>query len=213
MLDYAEENLSGCSDKDGQRSLCAYVNDNDESFLALLKSRGYQKGAENSRPMSRFDIPDPFPPICLPEGFQLKSLADECDWAKVHRVMWRGFNHAGEPPGGKEELESRQRMFDTPSARRDLKIVVQAPDGNFVAFCGMFIERTHRYAYVEPVATDPVYRRMGLGKAAVLEGIHRCGKLGATVAYVGSDQAFYLALGFKVIYNSECWIKYWETEL
>jgi predicted N-acetyltransferase YhbS len=99
-------------------------------------------------------------------------------------------------------------MFDTPSGRRDLKIAVVAPDGNFVAFCGMFYEPTHRYAYVEPVATDPDYRRMGLGKAAVLEGIRRCGTLGATVAYVGSDQAFYQAIGFKKVYLSECWVKY-----
>jgi hypothetical protein len=27
------------------------------------------------------------------------------------------------------------------------------------------------------------------------------------VAYVGSDQAFYLAMGFEVIYTSECWVK------
>jgi predicted N-acetyltransferase YhbS len=51
---------------------------------------------------------------------------------------------------------------------------------------------------------------MGLGKAAVLEGIRRCGNLGATVAYVGSDQEFYLSFGFKVIHTSECWLKYLE---
>jgi len=49
---------------------------------------------------------------------------------------------------------------------------------------------------------------MGLGKAAVLEGIRRCGELGATVAYVGSDQEFYKALGFSKVFTSECWIKY-----
>ena len=56
----------------------------------------------------------------------------------------------------------------------------------------------------------PIIRRMGLGNAAVLDGIKRCGELGATVAYVGSDQKFYLSLGFNVIYTSECWVKYLE---
>jgi predicted N-acetyltransferase YhbS len=51
---------------------------------------------------------------------------------------------------------------------------------------------------------------MGLGKAAVLEGIRRCGELGATVAYVGSDQEFYLAIGFTKVYNNDCWRKYFE---
>ena len=93
-------------------------------------------------------------------------------------------------------------------AGANLKIVVAAPDGNFAAFCGMFYQPTHRYAYVEPVATDPDYRRLGLGKAAVLEGIRRCADLGATTAYVGSDLPFYLAIGFKVIYTSDCWVKF-----
>lgn len=207
MLDYAEENLYGISESNGQKYLCAYLRDDDEEFSSLVRKRGYQKNADENRPMARFDIPNPFPPISLPEGFCLKSLADECDWAKVHRVIWRGFDHAGEPPAGEEELESRRAMFDTPSARRDLKIVTAAPNGDFASFCGMFYEPTHQYAYVEPVATDPDYRRMGLGKAAVLEGIRRCGALGARVAYVGSDQAFYLAIGFNVIYTDVCWVK------
>lgn len=206
LLDYAEQNLCGHSQADG-RVLRAYINDKDEGFLALVRARGYARQPQSDRPLFRFAIPNPFPAIHLPEGFRLRSLADEPDWAKVHRVMWRGFNHAGEPPGGEAELESRRRMFDTPSARRDLKIAVAASNGDFVAFCGMFCVPARRYACVEPVATDPDYRRMGLGKAAVLEGIRRCGALGAAVAYVGSDQEFYQALGFIHVYTSQCWVK------
>jgi predicted N-acetyltransferase YhbS len=57
------------------------------------------------------------------------------------------------------------------------------------------------------VATDPDFRRLGLGKAAVLEGIRRCAELGAVEAFVGSNQPFYLALGFEVIFTSQCWVK------
>ncbi|MGD8752827.1 MAG: GNAT family N-acetyltransferase, partial [Anaerolineales bacterium] len=208
MLDYAEGNLIGTSKEDERKFLWAYINDNDEEFLSLVQTQGYKRKPEADRPLAKFDLPDPFPAISLPEGFRLTSLAEEPDWAKVHRALWRGFNHEGEAPMTEAELESRREMFDTPKARRDLKIAVEAPDGNFVSFCGMFYEPTNRYAYVEPVATDPDYRRMGLGKAAVLEGIRRCGALGASVAYVGSDQDFYLSLGFEVVYTSECWQRY-----
>lgn len=210
MLEYAERYLYGVSEKDGQPYLCAYINDYDVEFLSIARERGYEHDPERDRPMAKFDIPRPFPPITLPEGFRLTSIADERDWAKVHRVLWRGFDHDGEPPSGQEELESRRAMFETPRARLDLKVVTRAPHGEFASLCGMFYVPSHCYAYVEPVATDPSYRRMGLGKAAVLEGIRRCAALGATTAYVGSDQEFYKALGFKVIYNSECWIKYLE---
>lgn len=204
MLDYAEAHLA---QNDGKPVLQAYVNDNDPEFLTLVKARGYQKNPDGTRQMCRLVIPAPFPTIQLPAGFQLKSLADECDWAKVNRVLWRGFDHAGEPPASAEDLDSRRTMFDTPKARRDLKIVVVAPNGEFAAFCGMFYEPTCRYAYVEPVATDPDFRRMGLGKAAVLEGIRRCAALGATVAYVGNDLPIYRSVGFTKVYNSECWVK------
>ena len=189
------------------------MNDNDEAFLDLVRARGYERSTARTRPLAQFVIPETFPPVSLPAGYRLTSLADECDWAKVHRVLWRGFDHPGEPPAGDAELESRRRMFDTPRARRDLKIAVSAPagqgqiSGDFVAFCGIFHEPTGRFAYVEPVATDPAYRRRGLGRAAILEGIRRCRALGATVAYVGSDQAFYQAIGFQIVYNSECWVK------
>jgi predicted N-acetyltransferase YhbS len=212
LLDYAEQHLAGVAGADGCKTLHAYINDYDSDFQSLARARGYIQDSQETRPFYQFAVPDPFPPITLPDGFTVKSLADECDWAKVHRVIWRGFNHPGEPPAGEGELEERRKMFDTPSARRDLKIVVQAPNGDFVAFCGMFYEPTHQFAYVEPVATDPDYRRLGLGKAAVLEGIRRCAALGATTAYVGSDQAFYQAIGFKKVYNTECWVKSWMRE-
>jgi GNAT superfamily N-acetyltransferase len=98
-------------------------------------------------------------------------------------------------------------MFETPHAQMDLKIVIAAPNGDFASLSGLWYEPVNHYAMVEPVATDPDYRRLGLGKAAVLEGIRRCGEAGATVAYVGSDQAFYLSFGFEVLYTAKCWKK------
>ena len=208
MLDYAEKTLTFHEEETGGYHLHAFVNDIDESFIDLVKERGYQHDPDQDRPMAMMVIPDPFPEITLPPGFRLVSLAEEPDWGKVHRVMWRGFNHEGEPDMRPEELEDRRSMFDTITARRELKIAVAAPNGDFAAFCGMFYQPEGRFGYVEPVATDPAYRRMGLGKAAVLEGIRRCAQLGATHAYVGSNQPFYLSFGFEVIYTSQCWQKH-----
>ncbi len=96
-------------------------------------------------------------------------------------------------------------MQSAPNYKKDLNVVVEAPDGNFASYCGMWYEPVHKIAMVEPVCTDPDYRRMGLGNTAVLEGIRRCGVLGATVAYVGSTQPIYLSMGFREIYNCSVW--------
>ncbi len=204
MLVHAEQQLAGKT-KEGQRYLHAFVNDFDTAFEEVVRARGYEREPEEDRPMSQFVIPDPFPPIRLPDGFRLKSLADDNDLVKVNRVLWRGFNHPGEPPD--DGLRGRRQMQSGPHYRKDLTIVVEAPNGDFAAFSGLWFEPVNRFGYVEPVATDPDYRRMGLGTAAVLEGIRRCGELGATVAYVGSVQPFYQAMGFRRLYTENCWSK------
>jgi len=207
MLLYAEQELFGVSEQDGHRFLNVYVNDFDPEFQELVRSAGYASDPINERAMSRFEVPNQFPVIELPAGYKITSLAQEPDWEKVHRVIWRGFDHGEDVPMSINDLEERRNMFVTPKANLDLKIAIKAPNREFAAFCGMFYEPESNFALVEPVTTVPTYRRMGLGKAAVLEGIRRCTQLGADLAYVGSDQAFYLAIGFKVIFRSECWVK------
>lgn len=98
-------------------------------------------------------------------------------------------------------------MQSAPNLKKELNIVVEAPDGNFATCCGMWYDEVNKAAYMEPVAADPDYRLKGLGKAAVLEGIRRCAELGATAAYVGSAQQFYMNIGFKQLFRTYVWVK------
>jgi predicted N-acetyltransferase YhbS len=205
MMAYAEQHLTALTEE-GKRYLKVYVKDFDAAFERLVRSRGYERQPRSDWSMLQYVIPEHFPPIHLPEGFRLKSVAEENDLAKIDRVLWRGFNHPGEPP--EDSIEDRKKMQSGPHFRKDLTMVVKAPNGAFVAFAGLWLDQVNEFGYVEPVATDPDYRRMGLGTAAVLEGIRRCGELGATVAYVGIDMPFYRAMGFQKLNTSNCWIKW-----
>jgi ribosomal protein S18 acetylase RimI-like enzyme len=208
MLEHAEKHLYGKTE-DGRRYLKAFINDFDKEFETLVKSRGYKKDEKSARPMTQLKIIQPFRPVTpLPDGFELKSLAEDNNLAKLDRCIWRGFNHGDEPPA--IDFTGREKQQSVPSYRKDLNIIIESPDGNFVAYAGTWFEAKNKYAYVEPVCTDPDYRRRGLGKAAVLEGVRRCGELGAMVAYVGSNQPFYQALGFKLLFSCNCWIKYFD---
>lgn len=205
MLTYAENNLYA-ELGNGRRYIRVFINDFDTEFESIAHSRGYKKDTNSAEYMSQFVISDPFPSIRLPDGFLLKSLEDDNNLRKINKVLHRGFNHPGEPP--EENIEFRKNIQKAPNFRKDLTIVVEEPHGDFVSFCGMWYEKTHKIAYVEPVATDPDYRFMGLGKAAVLEGVRRCGELGATVAFVGSGLAFYEAIGFRKMFAYYVWRKY-----
>jgi GNAT superfamily N-acetyltransferase len=209
MLDYAESRLGGKA-PDGRMCLLAFVNDFDKDFESLVSSRGFEMFPELARPMTALPVPYPFPPILLPDGFVLKSLAEENDLAKLDCCVWRGFNHGDEPP--LIDYAGRKKMQSAPGFRKDLNNIVIAPDGNYVAYAGLWYEPENKFAYVEPVCTDPAYRRQGLGTAAVMAGIRRCGELGAKVAYVGSVQPFYQSMGFKKLFTCNCWRKYLDGE-
>jgi predicted N-acetyltransferase YhbS len=203
MLDYVETDMRG-NDDEGH-FVKAYCLDCHQAFANELARRGYTRLPEEDRPMMAVDLTRELA-YELPPGFRIQSLADENDLAKIDRCLWRGFDHAGEPDG---DLSGRRKMQAGPGFRRDLTIVVVEPGGDYVSFSGAWHDRSGRFAYIEPVATDPNFRRMGLGRAAVLEGLRRCTAEGAVLGYVGSDQAFYHAIGFRPLNVAQCWLRRW----
>jgi len=205
MFDYAEANFQGLSQSTGNQIRVLYISEFDEDFTELAKVRGYEIWPDFAEENSRCLLDKPVPEGKLPGGFRLHSLADELDYRKINRVLWRGFNHPGPPP--EEHVQSRKDMLLAPNFRKELTIVAVAPDGNYVSYCGMWFVPANRVAYVEPVATDPDYRRMGLGKAAVLESVRRVAALGADVAWVGSGLEFYSAIGFEKMFTFFPWVK------
>jgi predicted N-acetyltransferase YhbS len=205
MLEYAETYLS-LELSNGRRYIRAFISEFDSEFEAVAASRGYRQDTNSPDYFSHFTLLNPLPQVTLRDGFHLKSLEDDNDLCKVNRVLYRGFNHPGEVPA--DLVEFRKRVQSAPNFRKDLNIVVESPEGEFVSYAGMWYEKVNKVAYVEPVATDPDYRFMGLGKAAVLEGLRRCKTLGATVAFVGSGQTFYEAIGFRRICACYPWIRY-----
>ena len=207
MLEYAEAYLS-VPTNDEKRGIAVWVNDFDAELESIVSGHGYHlvEGAKDF--WSIFEMRDPFPAVKLPDGFHLQSLADANDLNKLHRVLHRGFDNPGEPPA--DGLAGRKRVQSAPNYRKDLSIVAVAPDGAYASYCGMWQDHVNTVAYVEPVCTDPDYRRMGLGTAVVLEGIRRCGAEGATIAVLGSEQPFYMSMGFKKLFDINLWAREWE---
>jgi len=205
MLEHAIEQLGG--ELRAGRGVYVYLDDDDKEFGAIARDLGFEPKPEHAEITSRFRVPEVFPDILVPGGFRIQSLADEFDVERVHRVMHRGFNHEGEPPA--DELEARRVKLNSPNLRRDLTIVAVAPSGEYVSYCGVWPVPKSQVCYIEPVATDPDYRRMGLGTAVVLEAVRRCALEGATEAIVGSDQAFYKSMGFEVYMTQTAW---WRPE-
>lgn len=205
LLDWAERHLGGPSRTFGRDVLGFFVPEFDDLVRRSLEQRGFVEQPQHIDPNSRLTGITRLEPPDPPPGYSLQSLADDNDLVKVDRVLWRGFDHEGPPPP--EGREERRFMQSAPNFRADLTIVTVDPAGGYAAFCGMWVVAENRIAYVEPVATDPDHRRRGAGRAAVLEATRRAGEAGAEVAWVGSNQAFYVALGFEHRFTATLWVK------
>ncbi len=197
MLDFALTSLH----KEGK--FRAILGDRDREFQRIARRMGFWPTRDVEH-MAAIDISDSLH-YSLPEGYSIVSMADDWKWEQYHRCMWRGFNHPGEPDPSDDAIAVRKRMLSGPGVNPELVICVVAPDGNYVSHCGTWYMPGETYALVEPVATDPDYRKMGLGRAAVLEAVIRCGKLGAKQALVGSNQQFYYSIGFDPIHTETWW--------
>lgn len=197
MVDHAVDHLA----VDGR--VRVLVPDDDGELADLAAARGLAR-TDDGEPNAVLDLAVDLG-YRLPEGFRVTSLAEEWDLRAFHRLLHRGFDHPGEPDWSASELEWRLNSTASPGQRPELEVLVQAPDGSYTAFCGTWLWPGSEYALVEPVCTDPDWRRRGCGRAAVLEAVRRCRDLGARSAYVGSDQEFYRRLGFTPTVGGTWW--------
>jgi hypothetical protein len=202
MVRYARENLR----KDNKFRLLVW--DADPAFQQIAAEEGFVP-TPNKEYDAAFLIENPYSiHSALPEGYRLTGMDEGFDVEKYGQVLWRGFNHElnGEGPLDLSDRKRKQLTDEMirPNVDLSLMIAVLAPNGDYAAYCGMWLDPASPDALVEPVATDPKYRKLGLGKAAVLEGVRRCGLRGARRALVGSCQQFYYSIGFRPL-NTYTW--------
>ncbi|MDL2224583.1 GNAT family N-acetyltransferase [Eubacteriales bacterium OttesenSCG-928-M02] len=199
MLRYAKEYLQG---KDGIRVLIDNNHREEQRIAAAMGMMATVEREETAALEITADLS-----YKLPEGYRIISMADGWDYGKYNEVMWRGFHHEGPAPAAAEDIRVRKEMLSSPMIKPEIVLCVVAPDGTYASHCGMWYKEGDAYALVEPVATHPDYRRMGLGRAAVLEAAKRCGQMGAQRALVGSGQQFYYSIGFAPIHTGTWWVE------
>lgn len=204
MLLYGKDNLSS------KGEFGVIIADTDSKFQDTAASLGFCATHEKESD-AIFYLDKTSTEYDLPEGFHITTMKETFDLCQYLSVLWKGFNHElngeGEFQFTKEEECLCKEGMIRPNVDLNLKVAAVAPDGNFAAYCGMWYDPEAGYAVIEPVATDPKYRRMGLGKAVVLEGIKRVGELGAKTALVGSSQQFYYSIGLRPFRTSTIWRK------
>ena len=101
-----------------------------------------------------------------------------------------------------DDKEEFLKQYKEPTGTRPhfnpyLCIVIKNNQGDLVASASTWYDIRTDYAYLEPVCVIPIYRKLGLGKAAVYAAINHARELGARRVIVNSGQEFYERIGFK----------------
>ncbi|MGH3156588.1 MAG: GNAT family N-acetyltransferase [Streptosporangiaceae bacterium] len=134
----------------------------------------------------------------LPGGFRFRTADEAGPEAAVlaHLGAWAPSTYTA---------EGYQGVRQTASYRGDLHILVEAPDGTMAASTIMWLDEANRTAQFEPVGTHRDFRRLGLGRALLLHGMHLVRAAGAThmtVACLGAPgypqaRRLYESVGFR----------------
>lgn len=145
----------------------------------LLAARGYanQGLAENFR---LYDVTYPRPPVPLPEGYRLISMAEFGDpvaYAALERAVFRN--------DFLDEAWFRGKS-SAPHYRADLHVVALAPDGSLAASAHGWYAPRGRMAEIDPIGTHPDHRRRHLALAATTEAFNRLCAAGADLALIAS---------------------------
>ena len=143
------------------------------------------------------DLTDVEQPV-LPDGFRFRTADEAGPEAAVqaHVDAWAPSTYTAEGYEG---------VRRTATYRDDLHVLVEAPDGTMASSTIMWLDEANKTAEFEPVGTHPDYRRLGLGTAMLLYGMHLAREAEATHMTVGclgapghrSARGLYYGVGFR----------------
>ncbi|MFF8785023.1 GNAT family N-acetyltransferase [Streptomyces sp. NPDC015125] len=175
----------------------------EEFALTRWAAHGYETDVESLgdtggwTQLNERDLTDVEQPV-LPAGFRFRTAEEAGPEAAVraHVDAWAPSAYTAE---GYEDVRQ------TAAYRGDLHVLVEAPDGTMASSTIMWFDKANKTVEFEPVGTHPHYRRLGLARALLLQGMHlarAAGAAHATVVCLGAPghpaaRGLYYGLGFR----------------
>ncbi|HSH80503.1 MAG TPA: GNAT family N-acetyltransferase [Herpetosiphonaceae bacterium] len=195
MLRWAETHLRAPQGGDG--ALYTLVHEHDASRIKLLTEHGYTRG-EPWLYLQR-SLTEAIPTPRLPAAFRVRHVQDASEAGARAAVLAAAF-------GAPAQTERYRQLMQAPGYNIELDLVAVGPDGRFGAFALCWIDPVKKVGQFEPVGTAPDFRRMGLGRAVLLEGMRQMQVRGAESVVVIVEEAEEAA---RALYESvelkPCW--------
>lgn len=176
------------------------VYDCDQVRIDLLTQLGFQHYRTWDW-ITKRSLADPIPAPTLPDGFTIRSVtAADADQLAAIRNSSFGGNWTGEG--------YQRQVMQCPDYHPQRELVTVAPNGQVAAFTVIRFDEVNKVGLFEPVGTHSDFRRLGLARAVMLQGLREMQRHGMTTASVehtaenGPALALYQSLGFVKKYET-----------
>lgn len=194
MLEYAERTFIG------NNMTRIYVDEADIALNEAAQARGFVRDEEPCMDYMEFDLSE-IPESMLPQGYRFVSMAEDNDLEKRRKVVGLSFRHFD--PSEWATVYSYRQLQKAPDYRKELDIVVERPDGEWVACTIAWFDEVNRRGTIEPLGSI----QLGMGREVALEGLRRLKDIGAEIVRMDSGLKFYGKIGFKKRFSIYRWVK------
>lgn len=202
IIKVAEERLTTKSE-DGRHKLSFWLDSQEKAFQEIVTHRGFNRVREvgNQEYQHRRSLDEPLPDVPQVPGYTIRPMEGGLELLERCYASGLGFHNDDihTARDNRDHPEWYHHIQSAPLYRRDLDIVAVASDGSVASFATAWLDDVSRTAYIEPVATVPAHRKHGLGKAVILEALHRLNRMGCKVVFVGGYSEAANALYFSVM--------------
>ena len=147
-------------------------------------------------------LDEPIPTSQLPDGYQVREVSatgELTNRATVQREVWHPWTV------GNVSDDDYARFMQLPSYHRELDLVAVGPNGVIAAYVNGWIDPVNKIGDFGPVGALQAYRRLGLTRAVLVEGLHRMKSYGMNRVCVSTGisnvpaKQLYESVGFKIV--------------
>lgn len=174
----------------------------DIDRIAFLEQHDFQYRGDFAEVNMMRLLDKPIPESRLPDGYQVREVSETgeiTNRASIQREVWHPWTV------GNVSDDDYARFMRLPGYHRDLDIVSVAPNGVIAAYVNGWIDPLNKIGDFGPVGALEAYRRQGLTRAALLEGLRRMKAYEMNRVCISTGvsnvpaQRLYESIGFKVV--------------
>lgn len=181
-------------DAAGSSALSVAVYRDQPTVRDLLTNQGF---ADESVPLAGLRRPAGDTGRRPPAGYRIRPLEEGEEPLRLdaHRRAWKpstlplsddvleGISQDAESRMDAQKFSQMQRAT---LYRRDLDLVIEAPDGSLAGSCTAWLDPSNGWVELEPLGVVPEHRRRGLAQALALEVCRRAADHGAHDVFINT---------------------------